>query len=119
MYEGFGKEWFVNVVAFLIVFWAAKFVTAGFWSFVGVVVLSVILAWISAASLMLLVFFNLPVNFLTVIPVMLVTNAVTLLITAAVTPLNFEGFWHVIWWSIGIGAIRGFLRKGIDLISSM
>jgi uncharacterized membrane protein YvlD (DUF360 family) len=119
MYEGFGKEWFVNVVAFLAIFWAAKYVTAGFWSFVGVVVLSVILAWISAASLMLLAFFNLPVNLLTVIPVMIATNALTLLITAAVTPINFEGFWQVIWWSIGIGAIRSFLRKGIDFVSNM
>ena len=114
--EGFGKGWLVDTVAFLVALAAHRSGT-GFWSSVGMITLAVILGLISAWSLMLLAIFNLPVNVLTVILVMLAANALTLLITAAVTPFHFGGFGDVIGTSFAIVVVGGFVREMIDRFS--
>jgi uncharacterized membrane protein YvlD (DUF360 family) len=116
MYDGFGKEWLASTIAFLVIFGTLK-LGEGFWGGLGIVTLAIVLGWLSAASLMLLEKFSLPVNYLTVILVMLAANSVTLLIAAALTPITFGGFWHVIGWSLAIAVIRSFVRKGIDFLS--
>jgi uncharacterized membrane protein YvlD (DUF360 family) len=110
MYDGFYREWAVNIIAFGLMTWG---VGAGWGWIIGI---AFGLGFLAAASLVLLPALRVPVNLITVTLLLIVVNTALVYLVTNVFRIGdaLSSFTDALLGGVGVSVIRGLVREAFD-----